>query len=123
MGGAVGHFPREYFPGKSEAWDGIAEDDYKKIFNHDIAISYLEHGILGSVGREMDQILERRDPPTFHAGLGFLFAEVTYPSHLYCGVRTHIRGARKAIMPPATRDTLRSYSPDLPFTTMCSGTD
>lgn len=78
MNKIVGYFHQK------PTWRAVTVKEYKKIFNHDIAISYLKHEIFESVEREMAQILSGSFAG-FYAGLRFLFAEVTYLSHLYWG--------------------------------------
>lgn len=72
-----------YFPDKP-TWRMVAIEEYKKAFNHDAAIYYLDHEILESVDREMKVILTG-DKAGFYAGLRFLFPEVSHLSHLYYG--------------------------------------
>ena len=78
-----------YYPGPSQTWRATTIQDYRRIFNHDTAISYLEHEIFESVDREMRQMLG--GPNTgFYAGLRFLFAEVTFLAHLYNGKKSYV---------------------------------
>lgn len=72
-----------YFPDKP-TWRKVAIEEYKKVFNHDVSIYYLDHEILESVDREMKVILTG-DKAGFYAGLRFLFPEVSHLSHLYYG--------------------------------------
>lgn len=65
-------------------WRLVDSGEYKKIFNHNIAIHYLQHELYESVDREMKHILSG-EFSSFYAGLRFLFPEVTYLSHLYWG--------------------------------------
>ena len=78
MNNIVGYFS------DGSTWQQVTEKEYKKIFNHDLAILYLKQEILESVQREMSQILSGNFAG-FYAGLRFLFAEVTYLSQLYWG--------------------------------------
>lgn len=72
-----------YFSEKP-TWRVTSVKEYKKKFNHDLAISYLKNEIFESVDREINHILSGNSVG-FYAGLRFLFAELTYLSRLYWG--------------------------------------
>ena len=77
-----------YFANANQTWKVVNVNDYRRIFNHDTAISYLEHEIYESVDREMAQILSGTNAG-FYAGLRFLFAELTFLAHLYHGKKSY----------------------------------
>ncbi len=65
-------------------WQPADKRVYKKYFNHTVAVAYLENELLESLNREMDTIL-KNSPGAFYSAVRFLFAELTYLSHLYWG--------------------------------------
>lgn len=69
-------------------WRLVEKLDYKRQLSHDLVIHYLQHEIYESVDREMKHILSA-SRTGFYAGLRFLFAEVTYLSHLYWGKNSY----------------------------------
>lgn len=69
-------------------WRLVEKSDYKKELNHDLVIHYLQYEIYESVDREMKHILSASQTG-FYAGLRFLFAELTYLSHLYWGKNSY----------------------------------
>ena len=65
-------------------WRVVDKAQYKKSFTHEVAVQYLWNEIYESVDREMTHILSGKKTG-FYSGLRFLFAELTYLSHLYWG--------------------------------------
>jgi hypothetical protein len=71
-------------------WRVKGKSDYKKNFNHSLAVFYLKHEIYESIDREMAHLLSSPNSG-FYAGIRYLFAEVTYLSHLYWGKKSNYK--------------------------------
>jgi|SRR3989344_4684199 len=71
-----------------ETWRKVSYKEYQKAVDHDLIVHYLEHEIYESIDREMKHLLSGSNTG-FYAGLRFLFAELTYLSHLYWGKNSY----------------------------------
>lgn len=78
-----------YYPNNStnQQWLAVNFHDYRRVFDHNTAIIYLENEIKQSVQREMSLVLTFPAAYTtgYYAGIRFLFAEIEGLSKLYWG--------------------------------------
>lgn len=78
-----------YYPNNTTAqrWMRVSFQDYRRIFTHQIAITYLEDEVRQSIQGEMGHILTFPAANTtgFYAGVRFLFPEIEGLAKLYWG--------------------------------------
>lgn len=96
-----------YYP-NADTWKKKSEEQYRKDFTHDFAISYLSYEIKESIDREI-KCISNGGNAGFFAAVRFLFPEVSHLAHLYFGKAWENKreGKREA---DYTRDYMKKFN-------------